>query len=174
MVNFRRKSSSAGSTSKTCAGSNKAWFIGVALAFVSGIVIGSHVSLGSKTLILENSRGSIHRLGDTPIRNTSHVDTRGRPVTKQQLIEPFDVPNLSGISVATFLPGQEVELHKHISMHEFFFVLEGTLLFTIGGETSIVKEGDLVHVAPNERHQLVSSNGTRSKMLVTGITIDTC
>ncbi len=65
-------------------------------------------------------------LSDTPVRNTVHVDDRGRPITKQQLLEPFVLPNLVGVSVATFLPGQTMmPPHEHESMHELFYVIEG-------------------------------------------------
>jgi hypothetical protein len=52
------------------------------------------------------SKGTIKSLEETPVRNTVHVDEQGRPITKQQLLEPFVIPNLVGFSVATFLPGQ--------------------------------------------------------------------
>ena len=52
------------------------------------------------------SKGTIKSLAETPVRNTVHVDELGRPITKQQLLEPFVVPNLVGFSIATFLPGQ--------------------------------------------------------------------
>jgi hypothetical protein len=75
------------------------------------------------------SRGVIKALSDTPVRNTVHIDDDGRPITKQQLLEPFVLPNLVGLSVATFLPGQTMmPPHEHESLHELFYVIEGKFI----------------------------------------------
>jgi hypothetical protein len=72
------------------------------------------------------SKGDIKQLSETPIRNTSHIDDQGRPITKQQLLEPFVLPNLVGFSIATFLPGQTMmPPHEHETLYEIFYVIEG-------------------------------------------------
>lgn len=74
------------------------------------------------------SKGFITKLSVTPIRNTSHVDDKGRPITKQQLLDAFVLPNFVGFSVATFLPGQTMmPPHEHETLYEIFYVIEGKL-----------------------------------------------
>jgi quercetin dioxygenase-like cupin family protein len=73
----------------------------------------------------------VKQLSDVPVQNTAHMDPQGRPITKQQLLEPFVVPRVAGFSVATIHKGQTVSLHNHDTMHEFFYVLDGSAIFTI-------------------------------------------
>lgn len=76
------------------------------------------------------SKGDIKQLSETPIRKTSHIDDQGRPITKQQLLEPFVLPNLVGFSIATFLPGQTMmPPHEHETLYEIFYVIEGKKFF---------------------------------------------
>lgn len=97
---------------------NISLLIGIAIGVVIGLVLGgiqkstfNHFQLGSKV-------GLVKTLAETPVRNTSHVDESGRPITKQQLLEPFIIPNCVGFSVATFLPGQVMlPQHEHENMH---------------------------------------------------------
>jgi quercetin dioxygenase-like cupin family protein len=144
----------------------------VVVTFLIGIFCGRH-SVGrprpNKQRIIP---GSIHRLADTPIRNTSHKDANNRPITKQQFLEPFDVPNVAGFSVTTLLPGQQVQAHVHQSMHEFFYILEGKGTFTIDGKQTIVETGTMVHVTPHEVHQIDAPDDGSLKMLMAGITVD--
>jgi quercetin dioxygenase-like cupin family protein len=125
-------------------------------------------------------------LSNVPTRATSHVDPQHdhKPITKQQLIEPMVIPNVAGFSVATIPQGHEVTLHQHDTMHEFFYVLEGSATFSIikaaappppDGEekkndrengkqqhgqlqqiqyTYTVQPGSFVYVAPPDRHRI--------------------
>ena len=106
------------------------------MAFVLGIASGIHIHSWYSTRNNHDANhelkdtgpthGTVTQLSATPIRNTVHIDSQGRPITKQQMIEPFLIPNLVGVSVATFLPGQTMmPPHEHESMHELFYVLEG-------------------------------------------------
>ncbi|KAG7341586.1 cupin domain containing protein [Nitzschia inconspicua] len=101
----------------------------------------------------------VKHLADVKLRNTAHVNPDdGRPITKHQLLDPFVVPNVAGISVATIQEGQEVTLHSHMTMHEFFFVLEGSAIFTIEDEYGTqqhkhdVRPGSFAYFAPPDRH----------------------
>ena len=95
------------------------------------------------------TRGIISSLAETPVKNTVHVDELGRPITKQQLLEPFVIPNLVGFSVATFLPGQVMmPPHAHETMHEIFYVIDGNGYFQIDGEDIVVKPGSFLSIAP--------------------------
>src|SRR5210317_1140902 len=134
---------------------------------------------------LENTKqlqvpGSFQELESVPFRKTSHMDDQGRPITKQQLIDPFVLPRLAGISVATLLPGQRVSMHEHESMHEFFFILDGRGTFRVekpGSDPQVVQvyREMFVHCAPQEKHEIVGPIGPNDdslRMLVVGITLD--
>jgi len=148
-------------------------------AYLFGIGTGaffqSHYT-GLQTKYVGPTHGTVTQLSTTPIRNTVHIDTEGRPITKQQLIEPFLIPNLVGVSVATFLPGQTMmPPHEHETMHEIFYVLEGEGVFQIDGVEHDVGPGTLLHFAPGEAHGIwVKKEGKKEgplKMFVTGVAI---
>ena len=102
------------------------------IMLIVGICIGTsftcihHVAKQSAIQRKTPSTGFVKQLSETPIRNTSHVDDTGRAITKQQLLEPFVLPNLVGFSIATFLPGQTMmPAHEHETLYEIFYVIEG-------------------------------------------------
>ena len=118
--------------------------------------------------------GRIVESSDLLDRDTSHIDRKGRPIKKKQFIEPFEIPNLSGFSVAELVPGQTVSDHKHDSMHEVFYILSGTGLFTIDGKESKVSRGYMIHLSPKEKHQIVaqeSPDGSPLTMAYFGVTV---
>ena len=154
------------------------------ITFALGMVVGAQlwgsrplleVPLGSQQSERHLLSGSIHRLEDTPFRHTAHRDENGRPVMKQQLIEAFIVPNVAGYSVASVLPGQRVDSHEHATMHEFFYVLEGSAIFTIDGKETTARPGTFFHLAPHEVHGIFvppdSADG-EMKMLVSGVVVE--
>jgi len=90
------------------------------------------------------------------------------------MIEPFLIPNLVGFSVATFLPGQTMmPVHDHESMHEIFYVLEGSGMFQIDGVDHKLEPGKLLHVAPHEAHGIwvPKDSPDELKMIVTGVAV---
>ena len=118
--------------------------------------------------------GSIQQLAEVPFRKTSHIDEEGRPIVKQQLLEPFVVPNFVGYSIATFSPGQiMMPPHEHKSLHEFFYVIEGTGIIQKDGIDNKVKPGTFLHMAPFEKHGIwVPKDATQDmKMVVCGVTV---
>jgi quercetin dioxygenase-like cupin family protein len=151
----------------------------VILAFVMGILVGRRFfvrTIGGTTPTKTTQAivGSIHHLQDTPIRNTSHKDEQGRPITKQQFLEPFAIPTVAGVSVATILPGQRVEMHQHESMHEFFYILQGTGMFSVLGTEEPVAPGTFLHLAPHEPHGIwvpEHSPDGAMKVLLSGVAI---
>mmetsp|Transcript_6269 Transcript_6269/g.14807 ORF Transcript_6269/g.14807 Transcript_6269/m.14807 type:complete len:201 (+) Transcript_6269:53-655(+) len=168
----------------------------ILLAFLLGILIGrfgqadcsvtNNAAIRGATAAATGDalQGSIRRLEDVPFRNTAHTDkSTGTAVKKQQFLEPFVVPNLAGFSVATIQRNQTVELHSHRSMHEFFYVLEGSATFLMcdPGDTGSkqhqehrVDPGTFVHFAPNCVHGIVVEENSPSadiKVLVAGVTV---
>jgi quercetin dioxygenase-like cupin family protein len=144
-----------------------------------GIAIGASLNAmnNSLTTNLSNTgpaKGSIKSLTTTPVKDTVHIDEQGRPITKQQLLEPFVIPNLVGFSVATFLPGQVMmPPHVHETMHELFYVIEGRGWFKIGEEEVEVGPGSFLHMAPQEKHGIwvPSDYDSPLKMVVTGVAV---
>lgn len=155
----------------------------LAISTLLGIIIGSTFQISfyekfkpstMKTKI-DIIKGKVTTLEETPFRPTSHVDTAGHPIEKQQFLEPFVVPNFVGYSVATWKPGQiMMPVHEHRSLHEFFYVLEGTGMVEIEGKEYKVKKGTFLHMAPHEKHGIWvpedSANGDL-KMAVCGVTV---
>ena len=91
-------------------------------------------SSSSSSIASKEIQSSIKYLKDIPARKTAHTDRNtGNAITKQQFLEPFLVPNVAGFSVATIQRNQTVEMHSHRSMHEFFYVLEGSATFFMNG-----------------------------------------
>lgn len=103
----------------------------ISILFLFLIAVMSMMNIAKKTETAPSSskgpsKGFVTNLDQIPPRNTVHVDEKGRPVTKQQLLEPFVLPNLVGFSIATFLPGQTMmPVHEHVRLffwfHLFFF-----------------------------------------------------
>jgi mannose-6-phosphate isomerase-like protein (cupin superfamily) len=114
----------------------------------------SFVVVGTRTavpLLPGTKNGPISRIWQTDdiVRSyTSHGST------KKQIIQPFQLhPNLAGISVAYLEPGQDVEQHVHPSMHEFMFVLDGSMTVKFHEhEKRVCGKNCLFHGAPTEPH----------------------
>lgn len=152
------------------------------IAYSLGVIMGAwlHSSFQpsshstTKSGIGAAKKGSVKTLSETPIRNTVHVDRSGRAVTKQQLLEPFVIPNFVGFSVAKILPGQiMMPPHQHETMHEIFYILKGQGIFQVNGEDFPVSEGTFLHIAPGEKHGVwvPGEESTNLEMIVTGIAI---
>jgi len=73
-------------------------------------------------------------------------------IKKKVFINNGDVANLTTFATATFKPGQSVELHKHETMYEIFFILSGKVDFTVNGEKLTLGSGDCLTIEPNEIH----------------------
>ncbi len=100
------------------------------------------------------THGVLLHLSDIPFRPTSHLDGRGHAIMKQQFIEPFAIPRMTGFSVATFRPGQTVKSHAHENMVEIFYVLSGTGYVEINDKVTSLTTGHFFAVVPGESHSL--------------------
>jgi quercetin dioxygenase-like cupin family protein len=154
---------------------SKRAYLQVLIAFLIGILVGRYLEKPPQGAQISTVSGSVHRLDETPIRNTLHKDALGRPITKQQFLEPFVVPHVTGYSVATIRPGQTLQVHEHESMHEFFYILEGRGTFQIGGSKDVpVAPGTFLHLAPHESHGIAvpeDSPDGNLKVLLSGVTL---
>jgi quercetin dioxygenase-like cupin family protein len=155
----------------------------VLIAFLLGTLFG-YVSRGdvnvnveteesNKAPVLAKQHGSVLRLSEIPSRPTHHFDEQGRPITRQQLVDPFVVPTFAGLSVATLLPNQRVSSHQHDTMHEFFYVVSGTGVLQLNGDDRhSLAAGSFVHSVPGERHSFwtLPESQEAMKMIVFGVT----
>ncbi|WP_439132625.1 cupin domain-containing protein [Polaribacter sp.] len=73
-------------------------------------------------------------------------------IFKKVLIEKGEIPNLMMFSTATFKPNQKVEMHKHDTMYEVFFIQSGQAEFIINNIKIIAKPGDCITIEPGELH----------------------
>lgn len=146
----------------------------ILIAFLLGTLFGYVSRGGVKTEPIAQvvQHGSVLRISEIPSRPTSHSDEQGRPISKQQLVDPFVVPNFAGISIATLLPNQRVSPHQHDTMHEFFYVVSGTGVLQINGVDHSLAAGSFVHAVPGERHSFWNplESQRAMKIIICGVT----
>lgn len=74
-------------------------------------------------------------------------------------------PELSVIQ--EYMPPNTSEVkHKHLNAQQFFFVLKGIATFNLGGEVTLVKENEGIHVRKNEVHQITNNTDKDLEFLV--------
>lgn len=76
----------------------------------------------------------------------SILDRTNAPVQNQSLAE------------ATLPAGGATRRHYHKLAEEFYFILEGTGVMEIDGETREVKAGDAILIPPNAWHQVTAGD----------------
>lgn len=146
--------------------------------FLLGLLIGllfprNNLSVGPPRAS-SMTHGVLLHLSDIPFRPTSHVDDQGRAIMKQQFVEPFAIPRMTGFSVATFRPGQTVQSHAHENMVELFYVLSGTGVVQINEKVTSLTTGHFFAVVPGELHSLWVDAGESQDMQVAlyGVIVD--
>ncbi len=61
------------------------------------------------------------------------------------------------LAEATVGPGHTTEAHYHTRSEEIYYILQGRGDVNIEGDTSTLKKGDAVVIAPGARHQIRNS-----------------
>lgn len=79
----------------------------------------------------------------------SILDRTNAPVANQSLAE------------ATVPPGSPTQRHYHKLSEEFYFILEGTGVMEIDGETRFVARGDAILIPPGSWHQITATETLR-------------
>ena len=79
----------------------------------------------------------------------SILDRTNAPVEEHSLAE------------ATMTPGQATERHHHKLCEEIYFLLEGTALMDVDGETREVGPGDAILIPAGSRHQITARSKLR-------------
>ncbi len=79
----------------------------------------------------------------------SILDLTNAPVQNQSLAE------------ASLPEGRATDRHYHKLSEEFYFILEGTGLMEIDGESRSVSPGDAILIPPNAWHQITATSQLR-------------
>ncbi|WP_397446375.1 cupin domain-containing protein [Polaribacter sp. R77954] len=93
-------------------------------------------------------------------------------ILKKVFITKGEIPNLMMFSSATFKPGQKVEMHKHDTMFEVFYVQNGKAEFIINNTKHLVETGDCITVEPGEFHSQSNPFNEDVTWLYFGIAVD--
>ncbi|MDG2450177.1 MAG: cupin domain-containing protein [Saprospiraceae bacterium] len=106
----------------------------------------------SKPKIVSNSEGKVTNvIGDIQTLKLSGADTGG----EMTLIETENVP------------GTMIPMHVHSREDEIFKVLSGQLEMTVGGETKVLKAGDLAFAPKNIPHMWKVVGAEKCKTILT-------
>jgi quercetin dioxygenase-like cupin family protein len=145
----------------------------VIASFLCGISVGKLLERHNPPRRGVQQHGTVLHLEDLPLQSTNHVDQQGRPIRKQQFLQPFVIPNFSGFQVATLSAGQTVQRHEHSTMHEIFYILSGKAIFTVEDEDYIATNGTMIHLAPKEMHKIVAQESDEGDLVMAyfGITV---
>lgn len=73
----------------------------------------------------------------------------------------------SNFALVQFPPGCDFKAHYHEVMEENFFVLEGEIDVVVNGTVYHLKEGQLIHVEPQEIHYLINNYDRTAKLIST-------
>lgn len=104
---------------------------------------------------------------DCPWESSSH----DAEIRKQTLLKYGEMPGLTQFCLAELASGQEVEAHSHSDMYEVFFILEGSLDFSVDFKRFALTAGDAVLIFPKERHFLENTNTETARFLILGIEV---
>jgi quercetin dioxygenase-like cupin family protein len=74
---------------------------------------------------------------------------------KEELRDATMGSYLEFVDIFTVAAGTALEPHFH-NTHEFYFILSGSATMRVGDESKRVKAGDLVHIVPNQVHNIAA------------------
>jgi quercetin dioxygenase-like cupin family protein len=95
----------------------------------------------------------IHNTDIDPVSEHGGTVTSWFIYPKESLREVTEGSYLEFVNEFALEPGVAIEPHLHNS-HEFYYVLTGGGLMSVGDENGEMGPGDLVHIEPNEVHSL--------------------
>ena len=91
---------------------------------------------------------TIVRASDRVVESTRH----GPEIQKQVILREGVLPNVTQAAIAVLAPHTHTEPHKHDTMYEVYFCLQGSATYMIGGEAVEVHAGDFFWVPPDTIH----------------------
>ncbi|PSF35297.1 cupin domain-containing protein [Aphanothece hegewaldii CCALA 016] len=92
----------------------------------------------------------ITTLNELPEKSVSH----NPEIKKKVMLNPFEFPNITNFSQATFTPGQIAIAHAHDTMYEIFYIESGEGQIRIDGKDYPLNKGTCVVVEPGEIHEV--------------------
>jgi quercetin dioxygenase-like cupin family protein len=78
-----------------------------------------------------------------------------------------EAPSLFAIEHTKIMPGWGPPLHLHVAQEEWFYVMEGKLLFQVGDQRLTLQSGDSILGPRNVPHAFVAIGPTPARMLIT-------
>ena len=86
--------------------------------------------------------------------------------TIRSILDRTNAPvQLQSLAEATLPPGASTQRHYHQRSEELYFLLEGTGLMEIDGETREVAPGDAILIPPGTWHQITAGGGAALRFL---------
>ncbi|MEK7642983.1 MAG: cupin domain-containing protein [Patescibacteria group bacterium] len=77
----------------------------------------------------------------------------GSSVLKQVFVRGGVLPDVTQVAVAVLdRTKDDVELHKHPTMWECYFCIEGRAVYTVGDEQIEMRPGDFLAIPPDTMH----------------------
>lgn len=73
----------------------------------------------------------------------------------------------SNFALVQFQAGEDFKAHYHNVMEENFFILEGEVDIVVDGTVHHLKQGDFIHIEPEEIHYVINNSSKPMKMVST-------
>lgn len=87
------------------------------------------------------------------VRVSERIEEPSRHGTPKAVIVRGGVlPNVTQVAVATLQESDLMEPHRHETMYEIYYVLEGEAVYHVAGEDHAVAPGDFLIVPPGAEH----------------------
>ncbi|GGG39450.1 hypothetical protein GCM10011414_06020 [Croceivirga lutea] len=92
-------------------------------------------------------------------------------IKKKTMISSGEIPQLMMFGSAVFKPGEEVNLHKHDTMVEVFYIQKGKAEFTVENEVLLLEPGHCITIEAGELHKQSNPFKENVEWLYFGIAI---
>lgn len=70
-------------------------------------------------------------------------------------------------AIVQFQAGEDFQGHYHEIMEENFYILEGEIDIYVDGVKHTLKEGQFIHIEPNEKHYIINNSDSVVRMIST-------
>ena len=93
-------------------------------------------------------------------------------IKKKVFIGRNEIPNIMMFGSATFQPGQSVEMHKHDTMYEVFYIQSGKVDFIVEGKKLTLEAGNCITIEQGEYHSQSNLYDEKVTWLYFGVATD--
>jgi len=95
---------------------------------------------------------------------------------KIEFCRPFQIHELDSalafVDYVELQPGTSIGLHRHAEDEEIYFLIAGSGVMTLNGESFDVKAGDLIRNPPGGEHSFLACGDSVSRILVFDVAQD--